>query len=139
MEKHVYLTVYPERLHEFRSLPYLFLSSLYDSEKPFTKDYAVRKVSSSLVSIKKEIQYIAKQYISIVQTVGSGFMLRFPIIILFGFFNLTFLISNNRSGEVSLMGLSLSWFTEFNTSFSLERSQEDILKLIVKGSVSGKL
>ena len=63
-------------------------------------------------------------------------MLRFPIIILFGFLILSFLISNNRFGEVSLMDLLLAWFTKFITSFSLERSQEDMLKFIVEESVS---
>ena len=62
-------------------------------------------------------------------------MLRFPIIILFGFLILGFLISNNRFGEVSLMDLLLAWFTKFITLFSLERSQEDMLKFIVEESV----
>ena len=66
-------------------------------------------------------------------------MLRFPIIILFGFLILAFSISNNLSGEVSLMDLSLALFTKFNTSFSLEGSQEDMVKFIVEESVSGKL
>ena len=66
-------------------------------------------------------------------------MLRFPIIILFGFLILAFSISNNLSGEVSLMDLSLALFTKFNTSFSLEGSQQDMVKFIVEESVSGKL
>ena len=52
---------------------------------------------------------------------------------------LGFLISNNRFGEVSLTELLLAWFTKFNNLFSLKRSQEHILKLIVEESVSGKL
>ena len=59
-------------------------------------------------------------------------MLRFPIIILFGFFILSFLISRNKFGEVSLMELSLACFTKFNTLFFLERLQEDILEFIVE-------
>ena len=66
-------------------------------------------------------------------------MVRFPIMILFGFLILSFLISNNRSGEVSSMELLLGWFTKFNTSSSLERSQEDMLKFTVAESVSVKL
>ena len=62
-------------------------------------------------------------------------MLRFPIII-FEFLILSFLISNNRFGEVSIMSLSLAWFTRFNTLFSLERSQEDMVKFIAEESVS---
>ena len=65
-------------------------------------------------------------------------MLRFPIVILFGFFILSFLISNNRIGEVSLTDLLLAWFTKFITLFSLERSQEDMLKFM-EDSVSVKL
>ena len=61
-------------------------------------------------------------------------MLRFPIIILFGFLILSFLISNNRFGEVTLMDLLLAWFTKFKTLCSLERSQEDMLKSIVEES-----
>ena len=34
------------------------------------------------------------------------------------------------------MDLLLDWFTKFITSFSLERSQEDILKFMVEESVS---
>ena len=49
-------------------------------------------------------------------------MLRFPIIILYGVLILSFLIPDNRFGEVSLMDLLLAWFTKFITSFSLERS-----------------
>ena len=37
------------------------------------------------------------------------------------------------------MELLLTWFTKSNISFFIERSQEDIVKFIVKGSVSGKL
>ena len=66
-------------------------------------------------------------------------MARFPIMILFEFLILSFLISNNRSGEVSSMELLLGWFTKFNTSSSLERSQEDMLKFTVAESVSVKL
>ena len=66
-------------------------------------------------------------------------MARFPIMILFRFLILSFLISNNRSGEVSSMELLLGWFTKFNTSSSLERSQEDMLKFTVAESVSVKL
>ena len=66
-------------------------------------------------------------------------MARFPIMILFGFLILSFLILNNRSGEVSSMELLLGWFTKFNTSSSLERSQEDMLKFTVAESVSVKL
>ena len=62
-------------------------------------------------------------------------MLRFPIII-FQFLILSFLISNNRFGEVSIMNLSLAWFTKFNTLFSLEISQEDMVKFIAEESVS---
>ena len=65
-------------------------------------------------------------------------MLIFPIIIVFGFLILSFLISNNRFGEVSIMDLLLAWFTKFITSFSSEGSQ-DILKFIVEESVSVKL
>ena len=66
-------------------------------------------------------------------------MLRFPIIILFGFLILAFSISNNLFGEVSLIEVSLVLFTKFNISFSLEGSQEDMLKFIAEVSVSGKL
>ena len=66
-------------------------------------------------------------------------MLRFPIIILFGLLIFSFLISNNRFGEVTLMDLLLAWFTKFKTSCSLERSQEDMLKSIVEESVFVKL
>ena len=37
------------------------------------------------------------------------------------------------------MDLLLAWFTKFITSFSLERSQEDMRKFIVEESVSAKL
>ena len=37
------------------------------------------------------------------------------------------------------MDLLLTWFTKFITSFSLERSQEDMRKFIVEESVSAKL
>ena len=37
------------------------------------------------------------------------------------------------------MELLLTWFTKSNISFFIERSQEDIVKFIAKGSVSGKL
>ena len=37
------------------------------------------------------------------------------------------------------MELLLTWFTKSNISFFIERSQEDMVKFIVKGSVSGKL
>ena len=50
---------------------------------------------------------------------------QFPTIILFRFLLLSFLIRNNRFGEISLMDLSLAWSSKFNTSFFLERSQED--------------
>ena len=63
-------------------------------------------------------------------------MLRFLIVILFGFLILTCLISNKQVGEISLMDLLLDWFTKFVTSFSLERSQEDILKFMLEESVS---
>ena len=63
-------------------------------------------------------------------------MLRFLIVILFGFLILTCLISNKQVGEISLMDLLLDWFTKFITLFSLERSQEDILKFMVEESVS---
>ena len=63
-------------------------------------------------------------------------MLRFPIIILFGFLILSFLISNNRFGEVTSMVFLLAWFTKFNTSCSLERLQEDMFKSIVEESES---
>ena len=66
-------------------------------------------------------------------------MLRYPIIILFRFLILSFLILNNRFGETSLIDLSLGWFSKFNTYFSLECLQEDMLKFIVEESVSGKL
>ena len=66
-------------------------------------------------------------------------MLRFPIIILFGFLILSFLISNNRFGEVLLIDLLLALCTKFITLFSLEISQEDMLKFIVEESVSVKL
>ena len=66
-------------------------------------------------------------------------MLRFPIIILFGFLILSFLISNNRFGEVSLIDLLLAWFTKFITLFSLERSQKDMFKFTVEESVSVEL
>ena len=66
-------------------------------------------------------------------------MLRYPIIILFRFLILSFLILNNRFGEMSLIDLSLGWFNKFNTYFSLECLQEDMLKFIVEESVSGKL
>ena len=63
-------------------------------------------------------------------------LLRFLIVILFGFLILTCLISNKQVGEISLMDLLLDWFTKFVTSFSLERSQEDILKFMLEESVS---
>ena len=66
-------------------------------------------------------------------------MLGFLIIILFEFLILSFLISNNRFGEVSLMDPLLAWFTKFITLFSLERSQDDMLNFIVEESVSVKL
>ena len=66
-------------------------------------------------------------------------MLRFQIIDLFGFLILSFLISNNRFGEVSLIDLSLAWFTKFNSSFSLEGLREGMPKFIVEELVSGKL
>ena len=58
-------------------------------------------------------------------------MLRFPIKILFEFLIRSFLISNNRFREFSLMDLLLAWFTKFIILFSLERSQEDMLKACV--------
>ena len=66
-------------------------------------------------------------------------MLRVPIIILFEFLVLSFLISNSRFGEVTLMDLLLAWFTKFKTSCSVERSQEDMLKFIVEESFFVKL
>ena len=50
-----------------------------------------------------------------------------------------FFISNNTFEGVTLMDLLLTWFTKFNNSCSLEKSQEDMLKSIVKESVFGKL
>ena len=66
-------------------------------------------------------------------------MLRFPIIILFGFLILSFLIANNRFEEVTLMGLLLAWFIKFNALYSSERSREDMHKSIVEKSVFVKL
>ena len=37
------------------------------------------------------------------------------------------------------MNLTLDWFTKFNTLFSLERAQEDMLNFIVEESVPGGL
>ena len=58
---------------------------------------------------------------------------------IFGFFILSFLISNNRFGEVSLMDLLLAWFKKFSTSCSSERSQEDMVKSIMEELVFVKL
>ena len=65
-------------------------------------------------------------------------MLEFPIIILFAFLILSFLISNNIFGMFSLMDSLSAWFTKFITLFSEERSQENMLQLIVEKSVSVK-
>ena len=46
------------------------------------------------------------------------------------------LISNNRFAVISLMDLSLSLFTEFDASFSLERSQGDMLKFDTSSRIS---
>ena len=66
-------------------------------------------------------------------------MLRFPITILFGFLILSFLISNNRFGGVTVIDLLLAWFTKLSTLCSLERSQEDMLKSMVEESDFVKL
>ena len=95
------------------------------------------KVSSSLVSVKTRISICCITIsFNCSNLFESEFIIRFPIIIFFGFLILSFLISNNRFGEVSLMDLLLAWLTKFITSFSLERSQEDMLKFIVEESVS---
>ena len=80
--------------------PFLFMSSLYGSEMPFTKNCAVGKVLSILASIKTRISATISFNCS--NLFESEFMLRFPIIILFEFLILSFLISNNRFGEFSL-------------------------------------
>ena len=70
---------------------------------------------------------------------GSEFMLRFPVQVLLAILLPSFVNPNNRFKEISLMDLSLSWFTKFNIYFLLKRSPEDMLKFIVEQWVSGKL
>ena len=54
---------------------FLFLSHLYGSEKPFTKNRAVGNLSLRLLQLKQEYQHVAKQYSNLF---GSEFMLKFP-------------------------------------------------------------
>ena len=63
---------------------------------------------------------------------------KFPVIILFGFLILSVLISNNRFGQVSLVDFCYLGI-KFITLYSIERSQENVPKFIVEGSVSAKL
>ena len=86
--------------------PCVFLPSLHDFEKPLTKNCTVGNVLSSLILVKMRISvyYITISF-NCSNLFGKEFMLRFPIMILFGFLILIFLIFNNRFGEVSLMDL----------------------------------
>ena len=105
MEKHVYLTVYSEYLHECKSYPlprFNFCQVCRVLKNLFTKNCAVGKVSSSLVSVKTRISICCITIsFNCSNLFGGEFMLRLPTIILFGFLILSFLISNNRFGEVS--------------------------------------
>ena len=95
---------------------------------------------SSLISVKA---WISINCITISfncsNVLGSEFMLRFSVQILFAILIPSFLNPNDRFKEISLMDLSLAWFGKFNISFSLKRSPEDMLKFIVEQWVSDKL
>ena len=83
------------RMQIINHTPFQFLSSLYGSGKPFTKNCAVccKRIMCNCSNLFR-----------------SEFMLRFPIIILFRFLVYSFLVSNNRFGEVSLVNLLLVGF-----------------------------
>ena len=100
LEKHVCLTVYSEYFQEYKLLLCFYLCQV-------TKNCAVGKVSSGLVTVQTRISiYCIKISFTLSSLFRSEFMLRFPIKIpISETLIINFLTSNNRFGEVSLMGL----------------------------------
>ena len=100
LEKYVCLTVYSEYFQEYKLLLCFYLCQV-------TKNCAVGKVSSGLVTVQTRISiYCIKISFTRSSLFRSEFMLRFPIKIpISETLIINFLTSDNRFGEVSLMGL----------------------------------